>query len=233
MANFGTITLSNLTDPQPSYEWTRKALTSSINDFIRESLLENQHIPLFGVEGTILYPTAGTVPYACSPGSSQCGRLISFVPGTISESEYDSVAAKAREGSDYWTEFFGLIGEALFRSKLTVAPYVPDIGKPGYSTWIVYTSDMLSAIGSKYKKSTFSPVSALYYWRAAGSKIRVEIEERKPNESAQLWNFVSERVRNTAIDTTNIKRKYVGNVQRSTDPEAGLLNGYIYGSLKF
>ena len=233
MANFGTITLSNLTDPQPSYEWTRKALTSSINVFIRESLLENQHIPLFGVEGSILYPTAGTVPYACSPGSSQCGRLMSFVPGTISESEYDSMTAKVREGCDYWTEFFGLIGNALFRSKLTVASYVPDVGKVGYSTWIVYTSDTLTAIGSKYKKSTFSLVSALYDWRSAGSKLSIEIEERKPNESAQLWNFVSERVRNTAIATTNIKRKYVGNVQRSTDPEPGLLNGYIYGSLKF
>ena len=233
MANFGTITLSSLADPQPSYEWTRKALVRAINEYIRTSLSENVNIPLFGVEGTILYPTTGSVPYACSPGSSSGGRLISFVSGTVSEAEYDSVTAKVREGSDYWTELFGLIGKAHFRSKLTISPFVPSPGKPGYSTPIVYTTDTLTSIGSKYKKSTFTLVSALYDWKSAGMRMGVEISANQISDPETLWKMVSERVRDTAILTTDIKRKYIGNVQRTTDPESGLLNGYIYGSLKF
>jgi hypothetical protein len=64
-------------------------------------------------------------------------------------------------------------------------------------------------------------------------RLGVEISAKRISDPETLWKMVSEQVRETAILTTNIKRKYIGNVQRTTDPEPGLLNGYIYGSLKF
>jgi hypothetical protein len=234
MADFGTIALSNLKDPKSSFEWTRKSLTKTVNDFVRESLVDSMHKPLFGIDGMIQFPSSAPVPYSYSPDSSCSGRIIGAEPGTVVEEEYDSVAARSMAGGDYWSEFLALIGKALFRSSLVIAPFVPEYGKPGFSTPIKYNAELLTTLGSTYRNgNTFALIRTLSEWRKAGTLLSEEIFTRKITDPETLWNIVSTKVKAVATATTDLRRRYVGTVQRSSDASPGILRGYIYGSLKF
>lgn len=235
--DFGTALLNNLSDPKPSYEFTRAALVSSINDYVRESLASNVYNVSFGVTGVIEYPTGSSVPYFSFPGKSVFnGTVTSFYAGTVSETEYDSVAALSRESRDlstFWSGFFELIGRCILRSTLTIVPYQSHTSV-GYASSVSYTSESLTA-GSMYNSigTPFNVAIPLTEWRSKGEIFASQIKQMSIMDRDSLWNMASSYIRDAATASTNLYRLYVGTIRRDNDPEPGILNGYIYGSLIF
>ena len=239
--DFGKITLENLGDPKPSYEWTRNRLVKSINDYICTSLRDNVNVAQFGVKGLVEFPPSAPIPYLYPPNSGpSCGGVVSFVPGTATEADYDAVAAKTRNGDgSFWENYFELIGRALFRSKLTIEPYLSILkGYPsnsGFSTPFVYTISSLAGTQTFYRDYgvKFTERRALVDWRKAGETLTRQMRCGKFDDSREVWNLVGVRVRETAIRTTNLWRYYSGELKRSVDPYPGTFVGHIYGNLKF
>lgn len=239
--NFGKITLENLCDPKPSYEWTRNRLVKSINDYISTSLLNNQFAPQFGVTGMIEFPPAAPIPYLYPPNSGpSCGGIIAYVPGMATEGDYDAVAAKCRNGDgSFWENYFELIGRALLRSKLTIAPYLTilkdSLPNVGFSTPMFYTSEVLIGTPSFYLTTgnKFTEQKFLKDWKDAGSKVMTIMKGGKFNSCKAVWELVGRFVKQTASRSSFIWYQYTGEIRRNTDLYPGTFTGYIYGNLQF
>lgn len=239
--NFGEITLENLCDPKPSYDWTRDRLVKSINDYIAASLSDNLSMPQFGVTGTIEFPPAAPVPYLYLPNSGpSCGGIVAYVPGMATEADYDAVAAKSRNGDgSFWENYFELIGRALLRSKLTIAPYLTvlknSVSNAGFSTPMFYTSEVLRATASFYLTTgnKFTDQKVLRDWKTAGSKVMSVMKSQKFDKCKDVWTLVGRIVQETATRTSFVWYQYTGEIRRSTDAYPGTFSGYIYGNLQF
>ena len=239
--NFGKITLENLSDPKPSYEWTRNRLVKSINDYIASTLLDNQSLPQFGVTGMIEFPPASPVPYLYPPNSGpSCGGIVAYLPGMATESDYDAVAAKCRNGDgSFWENYFELIGRALLRSKLTIAPYLTILknypSNAGFSTPMIYTSEVLNATPSFYMitGNKFTEQKFLRDWRDAGSRVMTIMKSGKFDNCKAVWELVGQYVKQTATRSSFIWYQYNGEIRRDTDLYPGTFTGYIYGNLQF
>ena len=239
--DFGKTTLGNLTDPEPSYEWTRKRLVKSINDYIVGALTTNLSTPRFGVSGTIIFPPSAPIPYLYSPESgSSCGGIVSFVPGVATETEYDAVTAKTRNGDgSFWENYFEMFGRALFRSKLTIAPYLTitknGSANAGFSTPYLYTSETLSSGNSHYLTigNRFNLSKVIREWRDSGTSVDRRMRQGNFQTSEEVWSLVGTEVKRVATRTTYLWRWYTGEIKRTTDAYPGTFTGYIYGNLKF
>ena len=238
---FAEAALSNLANPEPSYEWTRDRLVEAINEYIRVSLSANVNVPTFGASGTIEFPPAAPIPYLYSPNSGPfCGGIISYTAGTATSSDYDMVADKTRNGDgSFWENFFELIGRVLFRSTVTIAPYLTVLNdggtNKGFSTPVVYTAETLTSTRSfyRYDGNLFTLNKPISEWRSAGGRVDCIIRSSRFDNRDYVWELVSEHVKSTAIATTSIHRRYLGQLKRTTDPYPGTFAGYIYGSLNF
>jgi hypothetical protein len=231
--DFARTALKNLTDPQPSYEWTRAALVNTINDYVRASLLRNVNSPCLGVKGTILFPNSATLPYYYLPNTGpSCGGVISFTPGMATEADYDSVATKTRNGNrSFWENYFELIGRTLFRSVVSIAPITTSGGN---STPFPYTADTLSSTNSYYLTigNAFTLNKPLDDWRAAGLAVVRQMKSRYYQDSEEVWNLVGANVKRVA-NRMYLWRYYTGAIKRFTDPAPGAFTGHIFGNLIF
>jgi len=231
--DFARTALKNLTDPQPSYEWTRAALVNTINDYVRASLLRNLNSSCLGVKGTILFPNSAPLPYYYLPNSGpSCGGVISFTPGIATDADYDSVTTKTRNGDrSFWENYFELIGRTLFRSVVSIAPI---ISNGSSSTPFPYTVETLSSTNSYYLTigNAFTLNKPLDDWRAAGLAVVLQMQSRRYQDSESVWNLVGSHVKRIA-NRMYLWRYYTGSIKRITDPAPGVFTGHIFGNLIF
>lgn len=234
--DFGTLMKVAFSDPKPEYEFTRMKFVWIINEYIRGSLQKNLLRPHFGVSGTVEYPPASPVPYLFAPDSgNRCAAISSFVPGNVTEAEYDKVAQSSKKIGTFWGNLFELIGRGTLRSVITFMPLIPDETAPdNFSTPYVYSPAILATNESYYLTipKLYSTGLVLRDWRKAGDDLFESIRDLQITDPEILRSHVSAKVRETATRTSMLWRHYQGTIKPSGQTP-GVLEGYIYGSIKF
>lgn len=236
--DFGTITLKNLSDPQPSYEYTRKTLVDSINEYVESTILSNVGKALFGFTGTVEFPPYSPVPYIVPPlVGTDMGGLVSGIPGKATFIDYDKVAEYARSDmNNFWPRFFELIGRTFYRSVLTIAPLIPLApGDPSFSTPMIYSSEVLTGSASFFRVmgDKFIVSKPLNGWKRTGEEFRKFLFQQKVQSRDVLWPMVAKFVKRAAEENGFLWRQYTGSVRRRTDAYPGILTGHIIGRLNY
>ena len=238
--DFGTLFKTAFADPKPEYEFTRFKMVWAINQYILGTLTSNLGQKQFGFNGTLEFPPAAPAPYLVPPNTgARCGAIVTFVPGTVLPEEYDACAklSQAAVGA-FWEQLFYLIGLGFTRCILTIAPLIPapDEEAPDQaSTPFPYSFKTMCANGSFYLSAgnVLTPKKVLDDWKDAGKKFFDKIDALKLTDPITLYTQLGKAVKEAATRNGFLWRHYQGSMKIQGNPEPGIAEGYIYGSMKY
>jgi hypothetical protein len=238
--NFGTLFKTAFADPKPDYAFTRAKIVWAVNQYVLGTLTSNLGRKQFGFSGTIEFPPAAPAPYVVPPNTgARCGAILTFVPGAVLPEEYDACAklSQAAVGA-FWEQLFYLTGLAITRSIVTIAPLIPapDEAAPDQtSTPYPYDLNTMCANGSFYLTlgNVLTPKRVLDDWKSAGKRFFEKIDPLKLTDPDTLYSHLGQAVRDAATRNGFLWRHYQGSIKIQGNPEPGIAEGYIYGSMKY